>query len=519
MDADNPEITRFIVSNGKILETDETLIRNLTDEITDSVDLNGDVILPGLADAHLHLFSYGFSLLQPDLTGLNSIGEIREKLEVSISENPGLPVLKGRGWDQNLWADQRMPSAEDLEGLSEKPILLTRVDGHAIWVNRAAIQRAGITKTTPDPPGGKILRYPDGTPAGVFIDEAVQLVSRVFPPPSESDQVSALKKAVGVLNGFGLTSIHDAGTTLQELKILKKIASEPWFSLRVYSLVSADSQTWSFYRKRGPETGLADGKLTIRGVKIYADGALGSRGAKLTESYTDQPENSGLWVTSPSGITDLVQQAVSAGFQPAIHCIGDEATEFSAKLSGEIKAANRINYRIRLEHAQVMNKQGLYYLVNSGAIASMQPQHAVSDMSWAFSRLGPERLAGAYIWRTISDQGVLLALGSDAPVEIPDPFLGIYSAVTRQDRKGNPVGGWYPKQALTLPEALAGYTTGPAFASFTERFQGQLKPGFLADFIAVDQDIFEILPSDLWKVHVKKVWFDGKRVYGTKLHR
>lgn len=513
LDDDNPEINRFIVENGRILETDPDQVSTLAETCTDSVDLGGQVVLPGLTDSHLHLFSLGFSLMNLDVSGERSISSIQKKLLKFSIENRSQKWLKGRGWDQNLWMVKEFPSFSDLDRIvKDKPVVLTRIDGHAIWVNSITLERAGINKFTPDPPGGKILRDEKGNPTGVFIDKATDLITRHIPEPDELEMTQALKLAVKACNQVGLTSIHDAGTTLSEIKVLKENLNEPWFNLRVYSLVSTDSVTWGIYKKKGSEIGLGDDRLTIRGVKIYADGALGSRGAWLLEDYSDQPGNHGLPQINRKQLEKIVMEAVQCGMQPAIHAIGDAANQLSLDVFRKFSETTTIDHRFRIEHAQIVASKDLARFGAEKVIASMQPVHATSDMAWAVNRVGFERIRGGYAWRSILDDGGILSFGSDAPVESVNPFWGIYAAVNRQDHNGYPTGGWYPGEALSVKEALSAFTEGANFAGFNEKSLGKIKPGFHADFIAADQDLFEMSTSDLFKVKVLSVWFSGNKI-------
>lgn len=517
LDDQNPEITRFIVSDGKILSTDPDEISTLSAECADSIDLGGKMILPGLTDAHLHLFSLGFSLMNLDLSGEKGIPSIQKKLTSFILNDSSLTWIKGRGWDQNLWPEKEFPVASDLDKvIKDKPVVLTRIDGHAIWVNSLVLKMAGIGKETPDPPGGKIVRNLNGFPTGVLIDNAADLVTQLIPEPNDDEMKMALRLAISACNATGLTSVHDAGTTLKEIRILKSCLSEPWFTLRVYSMVSSDSLTWGIYKKKGPETGLGNNKLSIRGVKIYADGALGSRGAWLKNDYADQPGNKGLQLIGRPELEKMVGEAVNCGMQPAVHAIGDAANQLALDVFSKFSAGNGSTHRFRVEHAQLLSPDDISRFGSEHIIASMQPVHATSDMPWAEQRVGSDRIRGGYAWRSILDDDGLLAFGSDAPVESVNPFWGIYAAVTRQDHNGNPTGGWFPGQALTVSEALTAFTEGANYAGFNEKSFGKIRPGFYADFIQIDHDIFEILPSDLYKIRVLSLWFGGDQV---SLHR
>nr|BCX01228.1 MAG: amidohydrolase [Bacteroidota bacterium] len=479
------------------------------------IDLGGRTVLPGLIDAHAHLMGQGVSMLQADLVGANSKEEILDRLRRFAQSRPPGSWILGRGWDQNRWPEKAFPTAEDLDRLfPDRPVWLRRIDGHAAWANSKAMELAGISVQTPDPEGGRILRYPDGRPTGVFIDRAMALVERFIPPPSEEDLERALELAIGECLRYGITSVHDAGVDRRTIERYRRFIDEGRFPLRVYALIGGVGETLEYFCRQGPLLGYGGNRLTVRAVKLYADGALGSRGAALLEDYSDEPGNRGLLIVSADSLARQVERVMACGFQVAIHAIGDRGNRAALDaIARAIERTGRRDLRPRIEHAQIVALEDIPRFRQLGVIASMQPIHATSDMYWAEARVGPERIRGGYAWRRFLDAGVVLAAGSDFPVEPVNPFLGLYAAVTRQDRSGWPPGGWYPDQRLRLQEAVRAFTLGAAYAAFEEDLKGSLEPGKLADFIVLDRDIFAVPERDIADVRVLETWLGGERVY------
>jgi len=422
--------------------------------------------------------------------------------------------VTGRGWDQNDWERKSFPTWKDLEGTESNPVFLERIDGHAAWLNAKALEECGIGPSTADPPGGRILRDARGRPTGVLVDEAVELAARAIPEPSFDEQLARLQEAISLCNRYGLTGVHDAGVDSLGLELYRRLYREGKLDLRVYAMLSVEDR--GFLKKNlalgpGEECG---GLLSIRAVKLFADGALGSRGAALIEPYSDDPGNRGLLVTPPDELRSLVREVMAAGFQPCIHAIGDRGNRLALDAIEEaVKATGRSDLRPRIEHAQVVAPADFDRFAELGVIASMQPTHATSDMPWAERRLGPERIKGAYAWRKLMDRGVHLALGSDFPVEKVDPMLGIYAAVTRQDLEGNPPGGWYPQERMTREEAIRGFTWEAAYASFAQDRRGSLEVGKDADLTVLDGDPFEVPASEIPKIQVLYTIVAGRIVY------
>ncbi|MCS7155020.1 MAG: amidohydrolase [Bacteroidota bacterium] len=479
------------------------------------VDLAGRVVLPGLIDGHAHLMGLGLSMLQADLVGANSKEEILERLRRFAQNFASGSWIMGRGWDQNRWPEKAFPTAEDLDRVfPDRPVWLRRIDGHAAWANSKAMALAGITAQTPDPEGGKILRHPDGRPTGVFIDRAMTLVERVIPPPSEEELERALELAIRECLRYGITGVHDAGVDGRTIERYRRFIDQGRFPLRVYAMIGGVGETLSRFCSQGPLIGYGGNRLTVRAVKLYADGALGSRGAALLADYADDPGNRGLLIVSADSLAQQVERVMRCGFQVAIHAIGDRGNRVALEaIAYALSRTGRRDLRPRIEHAQVVALEDIARFRELGVIASMQPIHATSDMYWAEQRVGPVRIRGGYAWRRFLDAGVRFAAGSDFPVEPVNPFWGIYAAVTRQDLQGWPPGGWYPDQRLTRLEALRAFTLGAAYAAFEEDLKGSLEPGKLADFIVIDQDVFTIPEREIANVRVLETWLGGERVY------
>lgn len=470
-------------------------------------------VLPGLIDAHGHLMGLGFSLLNADLVGTRSRSDVIERLrEKAEALAPG-DWLLGRGWDQNDWVQQQFPSAADLdEAFPSRPVLLDRVDGHAAWANSVAMRAAGIDADTPDPEGGRILRDADGNPTGIFVDNAIALVERKVPKPDRERRRRALKLALDSAVAAGLTGVHDAGVSRDDLALYREFADDGALPLRIYAMADGDAAALEQLCKQGLYRH-ASGRLQMRAVKLYADGALGSRGAALLADYADDSGNRGLLLEAPEKLAQIIRRAAECGVQPAVHAIGDRANRSVLDAYAALAPEQRSALRPRIEHAQVVDPADIPRFAELGVIASMQPTHATSDMPWAEQRIGAGRLRGAYAWRRFLDAGAAMALGSDFPVERVEPLLGIYAAITRQDGKGEPEGGWLPDQRMTLAETLDGFTRGAAFAGHDEADIGTLEAGRRADFIVLSMDPHSVRGRALLSIQVKSTWVDGRKVW------
>ena len=479
------------------LGTNETVVRWLGRR-TRMLDLHGAMVVPGLTDAHMHLAGLGRTRRMLDLVGTENLAAIQARLRRYAAEHPQARVLRGRGWDQNDWPTKRMPTHEDLDVVeSDRPVVLTRIDGHALWVNRKALELAGIGKETPDPEGGRILRDRHGNPTGVLVDNAMDLVRRVLPAPTPEEIERDLRAGMEACLAVGLTEVHDAGIGYDTWQAYHRLGRQGALSIRVYAMASAEDELFQTLLRNGPVIGLYGGRLTLRAVKAFADGALGSRGAALLAPYRDDPGQTGLLMITPDEFSAFARRVRAAGLQLNTHAIGDRANRevlhayAKAFGSGGCRAC-----RFRIEHAQILAPEDLPLFHRLGVVPSMQPTHATSDMPWAPDRLGPERLKGAYAWRSLLDDGNVIAGGSDAPVESIDPRLGLYAAVTRQDLSGRPEGGWLPEQRVRPVEALLMFTRWAAYAAFEEHLRGTLRPGMLADFTVFARDLLRIPPRE-----------------------
>jgi predicted amidohydrolase YtcJ len=483
------------------------------------VDVGDATVVPGLIDAHGHVMGLGYALMQADLTGARDKAEVVARLKAYEKTLPEGAWLLGGGWDQNDWPEKAFPTAADLDAaFPDRPVWLDRVDGHAGWANGAAMRAAekalaGRTLAGDwQPDGGRIVR--DGRNAtGVFVDGAMGLVSEVLPAPGEAYRTLALERALAVAARDGLTGVHDMGVSSADMALYKRFADAGRLSLRIDAYANGDGQALADLCEHGAYRH-PGGRLGMRGVKLYIDGALGSRGAALLADYSDEPGNRGLLVTDPAAYEGIVRKAKGCGVQVATHAIGDRGNRivldtYERVLGDDAKG----DHRWRVEHAQIVSPEDIPRFAPLGVIASMQPTHATSDMPWAGDRLGNERLFGAYAWQRFLHGGAHLALGSDFPVESPDPRLGLYAAVTRQDRDGQPPGGWLPDQRLSAAEALRGFTADAAYAGFDEKEVGKLAPGMHADFVVLARDPLEVPVSQLDDLEIESTWVDGKPVY------
>ena len=483
-----------------------------------SMDGGGRTMLPGLIDAHGHVvessggdIGLGLMLLQLDLNGTSSVADLQQRLRAYAAANPGTGWIQGRGWNQELWANKRFPTSADLDSvISDRPVMLTRVDGHAAVANSAALKLAGITAAARDPQGGKIERDAGGRPTGLFIDNAMDLVVKVIPRPSAAELDQAFGAAQDLLLSYGITAVGAMSTPLDSWNAMKRAGDASQLKLRL--MVYAD-QLGPLKAVPKPTAWLYGDRLRLVGVKFYDDGALGSRGAWLKQPYADRPDSRGLQFHSDAEILTLADKAASAGFQVAIHAIGDAANAQVISTYERVSAKYGKNRRWRIEHFQIVDPADIPRLAPAGIIASMQPVHQTSDRLMAEARLGQNRLAGAYAWQSVLKSGARLAFGTDFPVESPNPFPGLAAAISRQDMNGQPPGGWRPAERLTLGQALRAYTREAAYAGFAEQKIGALEPGKWADFILIDRDPTKVDPQLLARTQVLETWVAGKKVW------
>jgi len=476
------------------------------------IDGKGRNLLPGLIDAHAHILGYGKALTTVDLTGSQSATEATERILEFAEKNPDQLWITGRGWNQVLWKNKQFPSAETLDkAISDKPIAMSRIDGHAIWINSQAMKIAGINKDTLDPAGGELLRDEQGNPTGILVDNAIDLVARKMPSLSMKHQLSLLKISLAAIASEGITSVHDAGISSFTVDAFKKLAQNDELPVRVYAMLGATTEGYHEALEKGPEKNLFDDRISVQSIKIVIDGALGSRGAALDEVYSDRPNAKGLLLHTEAETEELTIEAMKAGFQVNTHAIGDRGNRLMLDIFSKYPKYQYL--RNRMEHAQIVHVEDIPRFKALNVIASMQPTHATSDKNMAKDRLGEERLKGAYAWRKFLNQGVAIASGSDFPVEPANPFYGLHAAVTRQDRENQPLGGWRSEERMTREEALRSFTLDAAYSGHQEKVLGSLEKGKWADFIILDKDYFSIAPEDIWKIKVLETWQAGKRVY------
>lgn len=507
------QFSTIVIGEGKVIETGG-------DEIKDSyegeiIDGEGKTLIPGLIDAHGHVMGLGFQELQVNLSGISSLEETLDEVKSYADDNPELEWIKGRGWNQTMWEENEFPTASDLDKVvSDRPVWLSRVDGHAGWGNSMALQLAGISQDTPDPQGGKIIRDERGYATGIFIDAAGGYVNNVVPVSTPAEQKLALEKALEQMAKMGITSVHDAGVGISSWDLYKSFANQDLLTARIYGMISGAGDTFDELSKNGPIESYAEDFLALRSVKLYSDGALGSRGAAMLQPYSDDPGNKGLLFVSQDEMNTMVAKVIAKGFQANVHAIGDagnrqvlDSFQYAIDQHGDNGLRNRV------EHAQIVEMGDIPRFKELNIIASMQPTHATSDKNMAEDRVGPQRIKGGYAWQTFLNQGTIVASGSDFPVEHSNPFFGLYSAVTRMGHDGEPEDGWYSNEALTREQALRSFTLDAAYAGHQEQVLGSLETGKWADFIVIDQDYFEAPASELWKIQVLETWVAGERVF------
>ncbi|MBZ9612196.1 amidohydrolase [Rheinheimera maricola] len=475
---------------------------------------NGKTLLPGLIDGHGHVLGLGQNLAQAELRGSSSEQDAVARVAAFAAANKDAPWIIGRGWNQVLWPTNQFPTSALLdEAINDKPVYLERVDAHAGWANSKALALAGITKDSIDPPGGEIVRDSKGNPTGVLIDNAMLLVEQHIPSPDAAAKARALNAAFAHLLALGITSVHEAGVDTDTLRLYQQLAAEQKLPMRIYPMLSARDPQLPQWLNAGIVDDPTD-YLDIRSVKIYGDGALGSRGAALIEPYSDQPSQKGLLVTQPDQLTQIMQLTINAGFQTNVHAIGDLANRLVLdRFEQLVPEDKREASRHRVEHAQIVSPKDIPRFAKLHVLPAMQAVHATSDKNMAGDRLGVARLRGAYAWRSFIDQGSIIVGGSDFPVELANAFHGIHASVTRQSQDNQPVGGWLPEQKLSLTEALRSFTVDAAYGAFQENSMGTLAPGSWADFILVDRDIYNIPAEQLWRVDVEQTYVNGKQVF------
>ncbi|MFZ6733794.1 amidohydrolase [Undibacterium sp. Ji42W] len=477
------------------------------------IDGQGKTLLPGMIDAHGHVLSLGASQMQLSLRATVNLADAQKAIAEYTHRYPLNQWIMGGEWNQANWKLGRFPTAQEIDAVvQDRPVWLSRVDGHAGWANSKALQLAGITENTPDPVGGKIEKDAQGKPTGILVDAAMRLIDKVVPPASNVEQRAALDLALLELAKLGVTSVHDAGVSESADKLFREYADQGKLTTRVYGMVRGTDGFFDKISQQGPLLTYGRDFYSLRAVKLFADGALGSRGAALMAPYSDAPHTHGLLFKTTDEMYAMIEKAASKGYQVNVHAIGDAGNRQILDGFARLPASSA-NLRHRIEHAQVVALDDIPRFKQLSILPSMQPTHATSDMNMAEDRVGAERIKGAYAWRSFLQQGSRIACGSDFPIESPNPFWGVHAAVTRQDMTGKPAQGWYANQAMTVQEALRCFTLDAAYAAHQENALGTLEAGKWADFILIDQDMLNMPATDIYRIKVLQTWVAGKQVY------
>ncbi|MDI1444000.1 amidohydrolase [Polyangium sp. 6x1] len=517
LDPARPEASAVAVRGDRIVAVGtDADVRAFIGPETRVERLSGGAVIPGLVDGHCHLHGLGAALESLDVRGKKSPEDIARLVAVEAKGRAPGEWITGRGWDQNLFTPAAFPTHDPLDAASpDHPVALERIDGHALWANAAALRLAGIDAKTADPPGGRILRDSMGAPTGVFIDNAMDLVTAKMPgePPAVIER-RILRAAERALS-LGLTGVHEMGIGDATVAVYRKLAAEGRLPIRVYAYLAGGPSLSTLSQRKPDVDPQGTAMFVLRGVKLFADGALGSRGAALLAPYADEPKSVGISIADRKTLTDAARIVADAGFQLAVHAIGDRANRDVLDAYAALGEGRARALRFRVEHAQVLAPEDIPRFAALGVLASMQPTHATSDMPWAPARLGPDRLRGAYAWRSLQNVGARLVFGSDFPVEETSPLLGLWAAISRKDPSGAPPDGFMPEESLTLDEALAAFTAGPAYASFTEATHGRIAPGYVADLtvfagaLAADRSLLD--------AKIDRVIVGGKVAFGAAI--
>lgn len=497
------------INDGKILAVGSSKKIAEEYEAENLMDFGDKPVYPGFYDAHCHFLGYGLTLQEASLVGTSSIDEVVERLKAFSTDHPEAEWITGRGWDQNDWSVKEFPDFKVLdEAFPDKPVYLVRIDGHAAWVNSAAIKLAKVTANT-KVEGGDILSNNDGTPKGILIDKAMQLVADKIPAAGIEKKTKALLEAQQNCFSVGLTTVSDAGLPYEDIKLIDSLHRDGQLLMNMYVMLTPTRVTIENLIDKGP---FITEKLTVRSIKLYSDGALGSRGAYLVKPYHDDPHNHGLRLLNQEELMNMAQKAYENDYQLNVHCIGDAANKFVLKAMAEVLKPENDN-RWRIEHAQIVQPEDVSTYKQYNIIPSVQPTHATSDMYWAEQRLGPDRIKTAYAYQELLDAVGLLAIGSDFPVEDINPLLGFHAAVARQDVKGYPDEGFQTENAISREDALKGMTIWAAFANFEERKRGSIEPGKHADFTVLEEDIMTVSLEKIPEVKVAATIVNGEQVY------
>ncbi len=501
------------------------------------IDLNGKLVTPGFNDAHIHFAGGGLSLLRVVLNGSRTLEEALQRIAAKVKELPAGSWILGRGWDHTLWGGE-WPTRADLDKVApNNPVFVQRVDGHVSWANSLALQKAGITRATPAPEGGEILHDAQGEPTGILKETAGELVSKIVPEPTREEKIRGIERALEEARRYGITSVQD-NSGYDQTKIYRELLKQGKLTVRVAEWMDFEDPLEKLKAQRAEFATFKDDPLRLRltALKGYVDGTLGSRTAAMLAPFADDPQNSGIPRRSPEELTKMIVERDKEAFQIALHAIGDRANRmaldgFEAALQQNTSPAavfpvtktvqDRTGrdkvllfmQRHRIEHAQVVAPSDFARFRALGVIASMQPSHAISDKRWAQDRLGEYRVQGAYAWHMMQSFGVHVPFGTDWPVEPINPYLGLYAAVTRQSTEGDPAGGWWPQERLSIAEAIRCYTAESAYASFEEEDKGQLAAGMLADMVIHSRDLLTIKPEEILQTEAVMTVFAGKVIY------
>ncbi|MGB2685157.1 MAG: amidohydrolase [Olleya sp.] len=503
VDADFNTTEAFAIKDGKFVAVGATNDINKKYKATNTIDAKGQTILPGFIDAHCHFYGLGLNQLQVNLRDTKSFDEVMKRV-IDFHNNRPSNFIIGRGWDQNDWDDKTYPNKALLDKLyPDTPVALTRIDGHAMLCNQAALDLAKIDINTKIE-GGEILKK-DGKLTGVLIDNPMELVEAIFPEPTKQQQIDALLEAHKICTDLGLTTVSDAGLDKQVIQLIDSLQQAGALDMRMYAMISNKKENLEYYLSKGK---IKTDRLNVQSVKVYADGALGSRGAALKQEYSDQHDHFGALVIGTDAFINLADQIAKAGYQMNTHAIGDSANRFVLQ-TYQKTLKDLTNRRWRVEHAQIITDNDFDYFKNENIVPSIQPTHATSDMYWAEDRLGKDRIKGAYAYKTLLEKSGRLALGTDFPVEQVSPFLTFYAAVSRQDVNQYPAGGFNKDNGLTREETLKGMTIWAAYANFEEEEKGSIEAGKFADFIILDNNIMTIEEKEIPNIKVNQTYING----------
>jgi predicted amidohydrolase YtcJ len=517
----NPRAEAVVAVDGRI-----TYVGNNTEALKRApagakrIDLRGQTAFPGLTDAHAHLAGIGERELNFDLQGTASLAELKQKLAARAAATPGAEWIVGRGWIESRWTPAAFPSKADIDPVvPDRPVVLERADGHSLVANSAALKRAGIDRNTPNPAGGEILKDAAGEPTGMLVDNAMDLIWKLVPPPTDAEHAKALEVGAERSTRMGWTQLQNAGTAFREVELLCQLYESGRVKLRVYNAIGGPGADANRLLKEGASVNRCGDRLTVRSIKLYVDGALGSRGAALLAPYSDSPSSQGLVLNQPETLAPVLEEALKRGIQLETHAIGDRGNRMMLDLYEQAFAAVPVKDRAvaeprwRLEHAQVISPADIPRFAKLGVIASMQPSHAIGDLFFAPKRLGPQRLAGAYAWKSLLDSGAVVVAGSDAPVEIGDPRIEFYAAVARRSLEGFADADWHLEQRVSRQQALKMLTLAPAFAAFQESERGSIEVGKQADFSVFASDLMTIPEKDILQARVTMTIIGGEVVY------